>query len=297
MEAQIQCKDCSPIDEHSEKVNRPMKSRRKQDRPRRIEEHNDVPSNEKRQENEGYLSDEYGEPSKLTDAELQTLSQRLKQIEEDDEQQSLIEHLRQHQKTSSHHFHADENDERQRLIDEIVPRIVSICSSRNCWKLLETIPMEIRMQVNNCSLTNVPSDKTKTSKRRKRVANSTTTAKATPMANANSSKRTSGHSLSTAHSSSCDSVGLRWDAAQPSSLTGKQRQSSQAQDKQADLYEVIHCVCSSQVDNGFMIQVKEDVYEATTRDGAAFDGMTSFSSLCVFSVKNVCVGLIVNVWK
>jgi len=249
----------------------------------------------------GYLSDEYSEPiissnnDLLTYSDLENLSHRLEQIvNQTDEQlnsnleineenkffsQQLISYLynnhENYEKIDKYRleYYNDENNQRIRLISNILRRIFSIYYQKNFFNLFEFIPDEIKTHIKLC-LNNIQDQnfhKKKIFTRGKRLINFGTKHRNIK------TKRSSINNLTNLNDH-CNEQQMLLSPSSPLTPLSTKIQEQQSIEellspnnnvihsgvmeeipvlpKERDIYEVIHCLYNCEIDNGFMIQVR-----------------------------------------
>lgn len=251
----------------------------------------------------GYLSDEYSEPiisstnDLLTFSDLENLSHRLEQIlNQTDEElnsnveineenklfsQQLITYLynnhENYEKIDKYRleYYNDENNQRIRLISNILRQIFSIYYQRNLINLFEFIPDEIKTHIKLC-LNNIQDEnfqKKKIFTRGKRLTNigikhRNIKTKRTPINNnlTNSNENLNEQQMLLSPSSPLTPLSTKIQEQQQSSedllspnnnnlINSGVMEEIHVLPKERDIYEVIHCLCNCEIDNGFMIQV------------------------------------------
>lgn len=206
-------------------------------------------------------------------------------INDDDKffSQQLIDYLYQnkenYQKLDQYRreYYHDENNQRIRLISKILEQIFALCHERNLLNLLQLIPDEIKTHIKLCfnNIQDQTNPKKKIFTRGKRLTHF-----GVKHHRPIKTKRTSIPNL-TEHLSTIDQQQQQFLLSPSSPLTPistKISEQTSIEDllspnannlvntgvmeqipvlpKERDVYEIIHCLCNCEIDNGFMIQVR-----------------------------------------
>jgi hypothetical protein len=172
-------------------------------------------------------------------------------------------------------YYHDENNQRIRLISKILQRIFSICYQRNLVHLLELIPDEIKTHIKLC-LNNVKDQNDHQKKiltRGKRLIHI-----GTKHRNIKTKRSSINHIVNLNENLSVNEQQMLLSPSSPlTPLSNKISEQQSIEDllspnnnlinsnimeeipvlpKERDIYEVIHCLCHCEIDNGFMIQVR-----------------------------------------
>jgi len=253
----------------------------------------------------GYLSDEYSEPiissnnDLLTYSDLEKLSHHLEKIlnQTDDEfnsnleineenkifSQQLITYLynnnENYQKIDKYRleYYNDENNQRIRLISNILQQIFSICYQRNFSNFFQFIPDEIKTHIKLC-LNNIQDQnfhKKTIITRGKRLTNfnikhrniKTKRSSINNIINSNENFLNNEQQMLLSPSSPLTPLSNKIQEQQsieellsPNNnnnfINSGVMEEIPVLPKERDIYEVIHCLCNCEIDNGFMIQVR-----------------------------------------
>jgi len=245
----------------------------------------------------GYLSDEYSEPISstkdlLTYSDLENLYQRLDQLTTEPSNHIIInendkifsEQLITYLYNNTEHYdkldkyrleyYNDENNQRIRLISNILQRIFSICYNQNLPNLFQYIPDEIQTHIKLC-LNNVLDEnltKKKILTRGKRLVHfgekhrniKIKRSSISNMTNINENLLSNEQQLLLSPSSPLTPVSSKIieELLSPNNnlIHSGVMEEIPVLPKERDVYEVIHCLCNCEIDNGFMIQVGEILF-------------------------------------
>jgi hypothetical protein len=252
----------------------------------------------------GYLSDEYSEPiissnnDLLTYSDLEKLSHHLEEIinQTDDKfnsnleineenkifSQQLITYLynnnENYQKIDKYRleYYNDENNQRIRLISNILQQIFSIYYQRNFSNLFQFIPDEIKTHIKLC-LNNIQEQnfhKKTIITRGKRLTHinlkhrniKTKRSSINNIINSNENLLNNEQQMLLSPSSPLTPLSTKIQEQQsieellsPNNnnlINSGVMKEIHVLPKERDIYEVIHCLCNCEIDNGFMIQVR-----------------------------------------
>ena len=287
-----------------------FKSKRKQDRPQRKALPKEKTLDEQEEEEEvlpvrgtttttttttdaGYLSDEYSEPIRSDQMDLEEFARRLTTSTSTSSSSSFVlsgekkifyeefhsfisknvEHYQQLDDYRRETYPDVNGNSRLSLISQILKELFSIGYQRDLNDLVEFIPEEIHKHFQLC-FTHLRQAKKKLPQRVKRVTGHLRQAKTKKSLDPPIEQQQQQMLLSPASP-------VTEELLSPNTTTTIAELT--VLPKERDVYEIIHCLCQCEVDNGFMIQVRISTIERRRE------------SLCSFSVKPVCVGHIANV--
>lgn len=279
-----------------------FKSKRKQDRPQRkalpkeksvvVDEEEVLPVRSTTTTDAGYLSDEYSEPIRSDQMDLEQFAQRLttpttstssfvltgeKKIFYEEFHSFIsknVEHYQQLEDSRRETYRSSDGNTRLTLISQILKELFSIGYQRDLNDLVEFIPEEIHKHFKVC-FNQFRQPKKKLPQRVKRLTGQVRQAK---------TKKSNDLSIPIEQEQQ-----MLLSPASPvtEELLSPNTTTTIAEltvlPKERDVYEIIHCLCQCEVDNGFMIQVTISSMEMQRQ------------SLSSCSVKPVCVGHIANV--
>ena len=250
----------------------PLKSKRKQERPQRkalpqlpensvVEETSSQPTTTTTTD-AGYLSDEYSEPVSSTDlTDLEEFAQRLSRVDPtsiqpvvlSDEARVFYEPFLVYLWQNDEHYQLLEQyrrdsygtNPRLSLISSILKELFSLARQRDLTDLVQFIPEELLGHLKVC-FNAVREPKKKVPQRVKRSVQlrQAKTKKSETGVNNEQQMLLSPSSPLTEELLSPNANGM----IEELTVLPKER----------DVYEIIHCLCQYQVDNGFMIQVREE---------------------------------------
>ena len=249
----------------------------------------------------GYLSDEYSEPivtnnDLLTSSDLENLSQRLEQIvDQTDEEfnsnhsmnenekffsQQLMTYLYQNKENYlkldqyRREYYHDENNQRIRLISKILEQIFALFHRRNLLNLLQLIPDEIKTHIKLCfnNIQDQTNLKKKIFTRGKRLTHFGHRPMKTKRTSIPENLSTNEQQLLLSPSSPLtpkisEQTSIE-DLLSPNLVNSSVMEEIPVLPKERDVYEIIHCLCNCEIDNGFMIQVSNEV-KRTSRDSSS----------------------------
>jgi hypothetical protein len=282
-----------------------LKSKRKQDRPQRKALPREKTIDDAAQRggggggtttDAGYLSDEYSEPIRSDQMDLEEFAQRLTTttrsepstnpfvVPSADEKIFYDELLSFLSKNNEHYRQIDEYRRetypdvgvtRLSLISDILKELFSIGHQGELLDLVQFIPAEIHEHLKVC-FNHCRQTKKKLPQRVKRVTTQVRQAKTKKSVDPSIPVESQQMLLS-------PSSPLTEELLSPNTGTIEELT---VLPKERDVYEIIHCLCQCQIDNGFMIQVRRRLHS---------NDMSTERERLVFSVKHVCVGRIANV--
>ncbi len=229
----------------------------------------------------------------LTYSDLENLSHRLEQIDHQTDDEFNANHsITENEKFFSQQFltylynnnenylkidqyrleyYNDENNQRIRLISKILQRIFSICYQRNLINLFQLIPDEIKTHIKLC-LNNIQDQniipKKKIFTRGKRLTHFGVKHRNIKIKKSSTNHRTNFNETNEQQMLLSPSSPLTPKISEQQSIEELLSPNNNnliqsgiieeipALPKERDIYEVIHCLCNCEIDNGFMIQVR-----------------------------------------